>query len=170
MKDLLERQQVRFLIAGSFNTAVDFLLLNVLTLAFGLPVLVANSLSVLLGICISYALNHFFVFRYPGRITVKKFLYFFLVTGFSSLVIQNVIIYLFEVLFDTEFGNSLLIFPGAEERHILAINVAKLVAVLTGLIWNFLIYKYVVFRKPAPTTAPDDPSAEGQSSSPAEVL
>jgi putative flippase GtrA len=167
VKNLLAKQQVRFLIAGCFNTALDFLILNVLTLALGLPVLVANSTSVLFGIFVSYALQHFFVFRYPYRISWKKFLQFFLVTGFSSIVIQNVIIFLFELLFNTKFGNSLLIVPNAEGRHFLAINIAKLFAVVVGLLWNFTMYRFVVFTRPkngdqpvGPVTDPSDDVVE----------
>lgn len=157
MRALLARQQVRFLIAGCFNTALDFLLLNVLILAFGLPTLAANAVSVTLGISVSYMLNHFFVFRYPHRISVLKFLQFFLVTGFSSLVLQSLVIYLFEMLFDTQFGNSLLFLPDAAGNHVLAINIAKASAVLVGLVWNFLMYKFVIFRErtqPAPAEEP----------------
>lgn len=151
MRALLARQQFRFLVAGCFNTALDFLLLNVLTLAFGLPTLAANTISVLIGIGVSYTLQHFFVFRYPYRINLLKFLQFFAVTGFSSLVLQNVVIFLFEMLFDTKFGNSLLFLSDPAGNAILALNVAKASAVLTGLVWNFLFYKFVVFRvKAAP--------------------
>lgn len=143
---LLAKQQVRFLIAGCFNTALDFLLLNVLTLAFEFPPLLANSFSVMLGIGVSYALNHFFVFRYPYRISVVKFLQFFAVTGFSSLVLQNLIITLFENFFDTRFGNSLLVLPDPAGQHFLALNIAKLFAVLVGLVWNFTLYRFVIFR------------------------
>ena len=149
MKKLLARQQVRFLLAGCFNTGLDFFLLNVMTLAFGVPELVANTISVSFGICVSYALNHFFVFRYPYRIRLVKFLQFFLVTGFSSLILQNLIIFGFEQLFNTTFGNSLLLFADAAGRKFIALNVAKLVAVGIGLVWNFTMYKFVVFRQPA---------------------
>jgi putative flippase GtrA len=159
VRNLLAKQQVRFLIAGCINTGIDFLILNVMTLALGLPVLVANTVSVSFGICISYALQHFFVFRYPYRIRLKKFLEFFLVTGFSSLVIQSVIIFLFELLFNTRFGNSLLFLPTAEGRHVLGLNVAKLTAVLLGLIWNYTMYRLVVFRRPKTEEAPE-PTAE----------
>ncbi|MHB1173128.1 MAG: GtrA family protein [Lacisediminihabitans sp.] len=146
MRVLLAKKQVRFLIAGCFNTALDFLLLNVLILAFGLPTLVANSVSVLLGIGVSYALNHFFVFRYPYPIRVGTFLQFFAVTGFSSLVLQSLVIYLFELLFKTRFGNSLLFLTDPAGNHVLAINIAKASAVLVGLVWNFTFYRFVVFR------------------------
>lgn len=157
MRKLLAKQQVRFLIAGCFNTALDFLILNVLTLALGLPVLAANTISVLFGISISYALNHFFVFRYPHRISIRKFLEFFLLTGVSSLGIQSLIIWLFEMLFATSFGNSLLLVPDADGRHFIAINVAKFTAVLVGLVWNFTMYRFVVFRDPAKKAVAAEP-------------
>ncbi|MFT4028597.1 MAG: GtrA family protein [Protaetiibacter sp.] len=154
MRQLLAKQQVRFLVAGCVNTGLDFVMLNLLTLALGLPDLVANTISVTIGICISYALNHFFVFRYPHRIRLMKFLEFFAITGFSSLVLQNLIIVGFESLFDTTFGNSLLLFAGEDQRPFIALNIAKATAVLVGLVWNFLLYKFVVFRAPSPATRP----------------
>ena len=151
----LESQKVRFLVAGSLNTALDFLILNALALLVGLPTLVANVASVTVGISISYLLNHFFVFRHPDRPTIRTFAQFFLVTGFSSLVLQSLIIYGFEVFFDTRFGTSLLFLPSAGEKAFLAINVAKAVAVMVGLVWNFCLYKFVVFRAPSAAVAPE---------------
>ncbi len=141
------------MIAGCINTALDFLILNVMTLALGLPPLVGNTVSVTFGICISYALQHFFVFRYEYRISWRKFLQFFVITGFSSLVIQNTVIFLFELLFNTKFGNSLLFLPTAAGRHVLALNFAKLCAVIIGLFWNYTMYRLVVFRKPKTAVA-----------------
>jgi putative flippase GtrA len=113
-----------------------------------MSVLVANTISVLIGITVSYFLQHFFVFRYPHRVTVVKYLEFFLLTGFSSLVLQNLIIFGFEAFFDTTFGNSLLLLPTSEGRDVLGLNVAKAVAVLIGLVWNFFFYRLVIFREP----------------------
>ncbi|MEJ3403536.1 GtrA family protein [Rathayibacter sp. YIM 133350] len=146
MKKLISNEKIRFLIAGCANTALDFILLNVLTLAFSAPVLLANVFSVSVGICVSYLLNHFFVFRYEEPISLRRFGIFFGVTGFSSLIIQNVVIYLFELLFGTAFGRSLLFLPGEDGKQFLAINIAKACAVLLGLVWNFIMYKLVVFR------------------------
>lgn len=154
MKRLLAKQQVRFLLAGCFNTGLDFLLLNVMTLAFGVPELIANTISVTFGICVSYALNHFFVFRYPHRIRLVKFLQFFVVTGFSSLILQNLVIFGFESLFNTTFGNSLLLFADAAGRKFLSLNIAKLFAVLLGLVWNYTMYRLVIFRRPKEAAEP----------------
>jgi putative flippase GtrA len=146
VKKLLSNEKVRFLLAGCANTALDFILLNVLVFAFATPTLVANAISVTLGICVSYLLNHFFVFRYNEPISLKRFAMFFLVTGFSSLVLQNLVILGFEALFGTDFGRSLLFLPGEDGKQFLALNIAKATAVLLGLIWNFVFYKFVVFR------------------------
>jgi len=170
---LLGSQKVRFLLAGCTNTALDFLVLNALILLLHLPTLVANVFSVLLGITISYALNHFFVFRHQGRISWSTFAKFFAVTGFSSLVLQSVIIWGFEVFFDTRFGNSLLFLPSSGGNAVLAINVAKAFAVFVGLIWNFCMYKFVVFRasaKPAvPTLETVSPAAVTVAGEPLDV-
>jgi putative flippase GtrA len=147
VKKLLADQRVRFIIAGALNTALDFVLLNCLILFAGLPILAANILSVTVGITISYFLNHFFVFKFDRPVSAKRFLEFFAVTGFSSLLLQSGVIWLFEVMFDTTFGRSLLLVETSAQEFV-AINVAKAAAVLIGLIWNFTMYKFVVFKKP----------------------
>ncbi|NQX27046.1 GtrA family protein [Microbacteriaceae bacterium VKM Ac-2854] len=148
MRRLLSAQKTRFLVAGCLNTALDFAILNALTLLAGLPALVANVVSVVVGITISYLLNHHFVFRHPTKVSWRRFGQFFLVTGFSSLVLQSLIIYGFEAFFDTRFGTSLLFLSTTGENRFLALNVAKVAAVSVGLVWNFCMYKFVVFRRP----------------------
>ncbi|PPF54485.1 GtrA family protein [Clavibacter michiganensis] len=149
MRKLLADQRVRFLVAGLLNTGLDFVLLNCLILLAGFPTLAANIVSVTVGITISYFLNHFFVFRYAKPVSAKRFLEFFAVTGFSSLLLQSGVIWLFERGFDTTFGRSLFMFGTSAEQEFLEINVAKATAVLIGLVWNFTMYKLVVFKQPA---------------------
>ncbi|OUE09590.1 GtrA-like protein [Clavibacter michiganensis] len=164
MAKILGDRRVRFLVAGLVNTGLDFVLLNLLILAAGMPVLGANLVSVTVGITISYFLNHFFVFRYGEPVTVGRFLRFFAVTGFSSLLLQSGVIWLFERGFDTTFGRSLFMFGTSAEQEFLEINVAKATAVLIGLVWNFTLYRLVVFRAPAVPgggRGDDAPDADG---------
>lgn len=149
LRAALASQKVRFLLAGCLNTAIDFAILNLLVRLAGLPVLPANAVSVLLGISISYLLNHFFVFRHPERPSLKRFLQFFAVTGFSSLVLQSLVIFSFEVFFDTTFGRSLLFIGTEADQYVLSLNIAKAAAVLVGLVWNFTFYRFVIFRRRA---------------------
>ncbi|MBM7025767.1 GtrA family protein [Clavibacter zhangzhiyongii] len=153
MTKLLADRRVRFLIAGLLNTGLDFVLLNLLILGAAMPVIGANLVSVTVGITISYFLNHFFVFRHGEAVTLGRFLKFFAVTGFSSLLLQSGVIWLFERGFDTTFGRSLLTFGTSAEQEFLEINIAKATAVLIGLVWNFTLYRLVVFRTPTPGDA-----------------
>lgn len=149
-----ESRQLRFIIAGSFNTGLDFLMLNLLTMVAGLHDIVANTISVCIGITISYVLNHYFVFRYPFHISLLKFGEFFAITGFSSLILQNAVIWGFEYLFAQPFGRSLLSVVAADGRHFVALNIAKVTAVGLGLIWNYTFYRLLVFRQPKKANAP----------------
>lgn len=144
---LFRNEKIRFILAGGTNTLLDFLLLNVLVFAFNTYVLFANIISVSIGITISYFLNHYFVFRSTTRINIRSYLLFFCVTGFSSLILQTMIIYGFEVLTHSQFGRSLIIIKSLYDSEALEINVAKATAVLVGMVWNFILYKYVIFKK-----------------------
>ncbi len=153
MRPLLENEKIRFLCAGLFNTVLDFLLLNILVLAVGLYVLVANTITVLVGVTISYFLNHYFVFRHGSAPNVHKFIVFFAITGFSSLVIQSGVIYGFELLTNSEFGRSLIIIRSLADHAVLEVNIAKAAAVAAGMVWNYLLYKHIVFRHPKSETS-----------------
>jgi putative flippase GtrA len=146
MERVLRSEKIRFLIAGGLNTSLDFLLLNIFVFLLGAVPLIANVLSVSIGITISYLLNHHFVFRYGDKISLKKYLMFFGITGFSSLIIQSLIITGFTALFQTNFSHSLFIMRDISNNKFLELNIAKASAVLIGMIWNFILYKHIIFR------------------------
>lgn len=148
MKKYIESsKKVRFILAGSFNTALDFALLNTFVFAFGMNSILANTCSVLIGITISYFLNHYFVFRSDKRFSLLSYLAFFTITGFSSIVIQASVIYGFEAIFDSNFGMSIyLIGPWLSEHEVAQLNIAKVAAVGVGMVWNYILYAKVVFR------------------------
>lgn len=135
------------MMTGFFNTGLDFLLLNVMVFLFGAYPLVANTISVTIGITISYMLNHLFVFRSEGRLSIKKYLTFFAVTGFSSLVIQNSIIFGFEMAGNAQIGHTIPLVATIMDNDGIRLNLAKVTAVGVGMIWNFTLYKFVVFKK-----------------------
>jgi putative flippase GtrA len=144
----LSSEKARFIIAGTINTSIDFLLLNAFVFLLHILPLTANIISVTIGITISYFLNHFFVFREEKSVTIRAYLTFFAITGLSSLVIQDIVIFSFEQFFKTTFSHSIfLIRPWLAGHPVLQLNVAKAAAVGVGMIWNFLLYKHVVFKK-----------------------
>lgn len=146
LRKLLALDKVRFLIVGCFNTTLDFVLLNLLVLSVHLPVLIANTISVTVGISVSYLLNHHFVFRSDEKISFRKFLAFFAVSGFSSLILQSLVIWSVETVTGSQFGRSLFLLGFLNEHPEVQLNVAKAAAVGVGMVWNFVAYKYFIFK------------------------
>lgn len=146
-KKLWERKVVRFVVVGCFNTLLDTSLLLIMVKAFNWSPLIANSLSVSIAITVSYFLNHRIVFRQTGDYTLKKYAHFFLVTGLGVIIIQDLIIYLvtdkFWVISKT---TTFTLFQHAVSLKTTELLGAKWTAVLIGMFWNYLLYKYTVFR------------------------
>lgn len=146
-KELWEKKVVRFFFVGSFNFLLDIVMLNIFISVFGLRVLVANSLSVSIGITASYFLNHRIVFRHPQNYSLKAYGKFFVVTGFSAIIIQDFIIgVLAPRVVRVHPGEMVGMFGHSVPAQTIELNVAKIVAVAIGMVWNFLLYKYIVFR------------------------
>ncbi|MDB5438220.1 MAG: hypothetical protein JWM33_647 [Caulobacteraceae bacterium] len=80
----------RFGVAGLVNTAVGFLVIEVLDVGFGVQSNLANGCGYAVGIGTGFILNHGFVFRYQGgrRVVVARYL---LAVLFAFLVNQAVL-------------------------------------------------------------------------------
>jgi putative flippase GtrA len=147
LKKLWERKVIRFLVVGCFNTAFDIFLLITILKIFNCPPLVANSLSVSIAVTVSYFLNHSIVFRDTGSYSLKKYARFFLVTGLGVILIQDIVIYFVtDKLWIISDASTVTLLGHATSARTLELLGAKLAAVLVGLTWNYLLYKYVVFR------------------------
>ncbi len=156
VKRLWSQKLVRFFVAGCFNTLFDITLLLVFYKVIGLPELVANTMSISMAITVSYFLNHRIVFRYQKNYSFKNYLKFFAITGFSTIVIQDAVIYVsVHKLWVVGKGTTRLI--GLEvSLKTLELLGAKIVGVLIGMVWNFLLYKYLVFRHTKKTDEADE--------------
>jgi putative flippase GtrA len=145
LKKLWDYKKIRFLCIGSFNSLTDITILNILVFAGHLPVWVVNAFSVSVGITISYFLNHFLVFRHQHKPNYKLFIKFFSVTGISIIVLQTFIIYLTRPLYNS-FALGLHGISASFSAKI-SLNLAKITAILIGMVWNYLLYSRVVFKK-----------------------
>lgn len=156
-KQLWERKIARFVVVGCFNTAFDVGLLLAILKIFDWPPLVANSLSVSAAITVSYFLNHRIVFRQTEAYSIKKYVRFFLVTGLGIIFIQDSIIYIATDKLWVISKAMTFTFLGHDfHSRTIEILVAKLIGVILGLAWNFLLYKYVVFRISKKTKQADE--------------
>jgi putative flippase GtrA len=134
MKALLKKHESKFRFAfiGGINTAIDFGILFLLT-ALGLDKLVANFFSTSVAFVFSFFANRTFTFKSTGS-AKKQFLPFLAVTLTGLWVLQPLVI-----LAITQLLHAI--------DQSLALFVAKLIATVVSLIWNYILYSRFVFKK-----------------------
>lgn len=125
-------QTGRFVLVGGANTLIDVLLL-ILLRSLGVPLWIANAASTSAGLAFSYFANRSFTFRSTKRSTSQIF-WFVLVTLFGLWVLQPLAMTLVISLASTRL-----------EEPILTL-VAKGVATVVSMTWNYAMYKKVIFR------------------------
>ena len=119
------RQKIRFLLVGGTNTAIDFGLLFILN-SFGLPRVSSNTISTGVAFIFSFFANRNFTFSANSGNIKKQMTLFIIVTLFGLWVIQPIIISLISNLL-----------------------VGKIIATAVTLVWNYLFYSRLVFKKEA---------------------
>lgn len=135
-------QLAKFAIVGFLNTAIDFGMLNFISLLTGVTggLLVGgvNIPGFVLAALNSYFWNKFWVFRKSGE-EVKKgysdFLSFFAVVIFGVIINGGIVVLL--TTYVSPFGNL------SPERWL---NISKVIATAASLVWNFLGFKFLVFK------------------------
>ncbi len=143
IKKIWAYDKFRFICVGTFNTLFDLSILNTLVFILHFPVWLANTISVSVSITVSYFLNHYIVFRHKSKPNLNLFSKFFLITGVCVIVLQTVIIYLTKPIYLHLINNILNSNSHSEQ---IALNLAKLTAVLIGLGWNYFFYSKIVFK------------------------
>lgn len=128
--------KLRFAAVGVINTVVDFGILMALVLMLQAPHTISNIISTGVAFMLSFVLNKNYTFKSKNANTKHQFILFAVVTLFGLWVIQSIIIALLVPLmlgFNLSNGLSTLI--------------AKIIASVVTLIWNFVLYKKIVFKK-----------------------
>ena len=128
-------EKIRFGIVGAANTALDFALLFILV-ALGLDKIPANYISTGISFIFSFFVNKSFTFKSKGGNVKKQFAIFIIVTIIGLWVIQPIIITVMSNLLSTTgWAAPIILFT------------AKIVATVASLIWNYLFYSRLVFKK-----------------------
>ncbi len=128
------RQFIKFGVVGAIGFAVDFSTLFVLKEFLGFNLYVANTISFSAAVCSNFLWNSIWTFRgaFQGR-KRYRFVPFALVSAIG-LVINQAILYTaheFTGLDSYQYGYL----------------VAKVVATIVVMIWNFIANKYWTFRE-----------------------
>ncbi len=138
MKRKLEKTKkpLIFAVIGAFNTALDFGILLVLSW-LGINRVVANTVSTGIAFVFSFFMNRKYTFASSSKHIAREITLFILVTLFGLWVIQNFIIWLVSPFLISQFGLS----------NEVATLAAKLIATGASLVWNYVLYDRVVFKK-----------------------
>jgi putative flippase GtrA len=137
MQELLKKHadKLRFGLVGAANTALDFIILFGLV-ALGLDKIPANYISTSLSFIFSFFVNKSFTFKSKGGNVKKQFIIFLAVTMVGLWIIQPFLILgVSWTLSGTGWSEPLILF------------IAKIVATLGSLIWNYTFYSRLVFKK-----------------------
>ena len=136
LSQLKNSQEFRFAVIGGFNTILDFIILFGLT-AVGVSSVVANIFSTGVTFILSFILNKKVTFKSGNRtksVLIREMILFTIVTLFGLWVIQSGVIYFVSGLLRSfSLNDSIVLF------------LAKIIATGFSLVWNFVLYKKVVF-------------------------
>jgi len=142
------KQFIKFGIIGVMNTGVDLAVLNAETLITGAKegslYAIQKGLSFLVAVTFSYFLNKNWTFRDKSKEDEgRKFSQFLFVSIVGMLV--NVTAATVVVTYLKTPVNNLLNLPMLTDQ--LWVNIGALSGTALGLIWNFIGYKFWVFKK-----------------------
>jgi len=133
-------QFIKFILVGFANTAVDFGILNLLMSVTGIyngqAIFFLNSISFIVAVSHSYVWNKFWTFKVKKTNAAKEFLQFVIVS-MVGLLINGAIVFMITTWVKPLFGLADASWA----------NVAKALATIISLVWNFLGYKFIVFKE-----------------------
>ena len=141
-------QFFRFLVAGLLNTGLDLAVMNtaVISLAIkgGAGFAAVKAFSFTTAVVFSYFLNRHWTFRDKTRGKNKEKFAAFAGASLIGMGI-NVTAASFVIAILKIPVNEFLRFPFLTDG--IWLNIAALTGTAGGLLWNFFIYKYIVFKK-----------------------
>ena len=128
-------QVVRYAVVGFVNTAIDFGLLFLLK-SLGIPVELANICSTGTAFVFSFFANKKYTFKTTDTNIAREMVLFVIVTLFGLWVLQTIVINLTMPVAKQIVGDQNI-----------ALLIAKLIATVVSLIWNYILYNKLVFKK-----------------------
>lgn len=137
---IIIRQAIKFVLVGGLNTLIDLGALNLLIFLSGITAGFGYSafkgVSFIAAVINSYFLNKFWTFNLQKTKEAKKeFAQFFIVSLIGFGINVGVASFVVNII-GVQFGLAPKIWA----------NVGAIIATLVGMTWNFLGYKFIVFK------------------------
>lgn len=141
-KFLFVYQLAKFLLVGAFFAVFDLIILNFLMAWLGITkeAMIKYALFVAISFIVvtifKYFANKYWAFEKKEKERIEKeFTTFFLVTAISGFIQVGI----------ASLSFKFLVSVGISE--LLAGNIGKIIGIVVASVWNFIGYKFVVFKK-----------------------
>ncbi len=132
---------LRFLVVGIFGAIVDFGVMNVLTNAFGFPLVLAGTISFIAAILSNFTWNRYWTYPDSRSKSVLRQLGEFTIVNAAGLLIRVPILAFLEPVFLRLF-NWLPLRFSLFTPEFLAKNFTLAIAVIIVMFWNFFVNRY----------------------------
>ena len=133
-------QAAKFFLVGGLNTFIDLGILNLLIFAGGTAVgiwfSVFKGIAFVVAVLNSYVWNKYWTFNTKTQAQGKEFIQFLLVSIVGFVINVGI----------ASFFVNIIGAPDTMSDNIWA-NVSAVIATLTAMLWNFIGYKFIVFKK-----------------------
>lgn len=128
LAQLLENSLIRFLLGGGTTVLCEYIVFYVLYVGLSWNLLISNSLSFAVGLGISFLFNRLWAFKQDtySQKTHHQLVMYAVLAG-SNLLLNNVIVSGLKTL-------------GLDPR------IGKLAAIVIIAVWNFVIYRKIIFK------------------------
>ncbi len=145
------KQVGKFSITGVLNTGIDFGVYNVVILLLGFGVIPANLVSTTIAMTFSFIANKTYVFGSNSQRILTQAALFLLVTAIGLYVVQtgviSVLLYVWQAPLELIYqAVAFAGFEGIFPREVVFINGAKIIATGFSLVWNYTLYRNIVFN------------------------
>jgi len=132
-------QFAKYVVVGLANTAVDFGILNLLMWSTkiyeGKTIILLNSIAFLGAVIHSYFWNKLWTFKTKEKVNVASQFLQFLIISLIGVLINSGIVYMIITWIKPMAGVEIWA------------NIAKVIATVVSLVWNFIGYKLIVFKE-----------------------
>ncbi len=125
----------RFLAVGGLCTALDFGLFFLLVESIGLPIAYANLISYGSGLVIAFFINRLWTFQ-DSQYRAHRRVLLALLSGYAGLLLNTLIVWYL--------------------AGMMSLLLAKIIAVVVVLFYNYAMNTWVVFRIPIPQDSHED--------------
>lgn len=139
-------QLTRYLLIGVLATSIDLGIFELLVWLIGIDIaLVAGAskaISFLIAVCVKFIGNKYWVFEERNSKGIKEKLLKFIIVTFIGLLFDVGAFLYFSKIVGPQFGLSGDIW----------VKASVIFAAIIAVVWNFLSYKFIVFKKEVPAS------------------